>query len=124
VPGVGARLVVGAPARANSFRFQPQFPADGRRFLYFAMGVRRPGFMSPRSTVPRRPNNFSLTARLRGMRHGRRRGKRPSVFLRENAVMAQPFDPVRLTLTGPAYPVAILSGASLYPEYGALAVAS
>jgi len=128
VPDGGGTPVTVAKVDAPSteFRYQPQFLPDGRHFLYFAGGggkmngirvaaidaARSPQQLLPDSTVARYapPVAVGQSGHL--------------MFVRETTVVAQPFDPVRLTLTGPAFPVADGVGRFSVSENGALAYAS
>ncbi|MGQ0736207.1 MAG: protein kinase domain-containing protein [Acidobacteriota bacterium] len=90
------------PSRKETSHRFPQFLPDGRHYLFVAAGADardRAAYVGDLNSNDRRPLpgvaaevKYSSTGHL--------------VFIRDGALMAQPFDPDRLELTGQAFPVA------------------
>jgi Tol biopolymer transport system component len=82
----------------------PHFLPDGRHFLYMAIGSKAGGITDPRgifvgsldSKEPGRPLTAGSNPRF---------GNGHLVFVRGNTLLAQPFDPDRLTLSGQPVPL-------------------
>ena len=97
----------------------PEFLPDGRQFLYFSAGQSSGAFLSsldpPGEKATRlvtTPTNVAYSLLL-----GQRTGY--LLWLRGTTLMAQPFDPVRVRLSGDAVPVPGLgpiASATLYPR--------
>jgi WD40 repeat protein len=84
---------------------QPEFLPDGRHFLYFCFGSVAGGALDPKgffigSLDPSEAPRLLLT----GVRQARYAAGR-LLFVRNGTLMAQPFDPDRLMLSGSAVPV-------------------
>jgi tRNA A-37 threonylcarbamoyl transferase component Bud32 len=125
VPDRGGAPVAIANAAPPEFRFQPQFLPDGRRFLYYATGGKTTGIHVAAIDAARPPQLLlpdSTVARYAPPVAAGQSGH--LLFVRETTVMAQPFDPDRLTPTGPVFPVAASAGRFSVSENGALAYAS
>jgi dipeptidyl aminopeptidase/acylaminoacyl peptidase len=84
---------------------QPEFLPDGRRFLYFSFGTVEGGALAPKgvfvgSLDPAEPVRPLLT----GVRQARFAAGH-LLFVRDGTLMAQPFDPERLTLSDSPRPI-------------------
>ena len=86
-------------AHESSHRW-PQFLPDGRHFLYFSRQVEKSGIyvgsLDSKETKRILDTDFNAMYAPQGY----------LLFVRESALMAQPFDASRLELTGEAFPVA------------------
>jgi eukaryotic-like serine/threonine-protein kinase len=94
---------------------RPSFLPDGRHFVYRATAgpnaPRGPAFVASLGSPERtRLIDVDSTNVVYSRRH--------LLFLREAALMAQPFDPARLTLAGDAFPVAEQIQSFGSPPYG------
>jgi len=107
----------GAPAPAtgphpDESHARPFFLPDGRRFLYRVVANASPVFVgsldSPERT--RLLDSVDSTNVIYSQRH--------LLFVRGSTLMAQPFDPERLALTGEAFPVAEQIQTVGTPPYG------
>ncbi len=92
-------------ARGEFSHRWPQFLPDGKRFLYYAR-VGAPGTTSEENAVMAgslegTPPKLLLRAQSNAVY-----ASGSLLFLRENTLMAQPFDPDRLQLSGEAVPIA------------------
>jgi Tol biopolymer transport system component len=89
-----------ASRKETSHRF-PHFLPDGRHYLFVATGAEaqdRAAYVGDLESKERRP--------LQGIAAEVKYSSGRLVFIRDGALMAQPFDPDRLELTGQAFPVA------------------
>jgi Tol biopolymer transport system component len=84
---------------------QPEFLPDGRRFLYFSFGSLAGGALDPKGVfIGSLDASEPPRLLLAGVRQARYAAGR-LLFVRGGTLMAQPFDPDRLTLSGSAVPV-------------------
>jgi Tol biopolymer transport system component len=97
--------------RHNSNR-HPRFLPDGRHMLYLARGI-----TPPQSTLMVADLESGETADVMPLVTQAEYANGQLLFVREGALMAQPFDPKKLEFTGDAVPAAegvlVVSGASL-----------
>lgn len=123
----GGETVELAKAVAGESRFQPQFLPDGWHFLYYAAGANPEtdgvyvhslddGAQPKRLLPDRVPARYAPPAGPGESGH--------LLFSRETVLMAQPFDPVTLTLTGQAIPVVESAVRFSVSENGTLAYIS
>jgi Tol biopolymer transport system component len=123
----GGEAVELAKAVTGESRFSPHFLPDGRHFLYWAVGVNPAangiyvGSLSdgaqPKWLLPDRvPARYAPPAGPGESGH--------ILFSRETVLMAQPFDPGTLTLTGQAFPVVESAVRFSVSENGTLAYIS
>jgi Tol biopolymer transport system component len=120
----GPPVDVGKPA-AGEFRMQPQFLPDGRHFLYYTAGGKTNGIYVASldgATAPKRLLPDSTVARYAPPAAVGQSGH--LLFIRETTLMAQPFDPAALLLTGQMFTVAESVGRFSVSASGALAYAS
>ncbi|HEY7575468.1 MAG TPA: protein kinase, partial [Thermoanaerobaculia bacterium] len=82
----------------------PHFLPDGRHFLYFAGSHASTGLSN--NTVVLASLDSSETKRLMGARSDAIYSSGHLLFAQGTTLLAQPFDPKRLVLTGEAFPVA------------------
>ena len=118
VPAAGGAVVpVTVVAEGDVAHRFPQFLPDGRRFLYLRispdpdkMGV----YVGSIDAGPDAQSHNRVLATNRQAYYARRAGGGPGhlIFLRGGTLMAQPFDPDRLTLNGEA--VSIAEGVESY----------
>ena len=85
----------------------PYFLPDGRHFLYVAVAAREGGVTGPRAIYVGSLDSHDTPDPL-VMNSGSiaKYGDGQLVFVRENMLMAQPFDPKRFTLSGEPRPIA------------------
>jgi Tol biopolymer transport system component len=112
VPAAGGAVVpVTVVAEGDVAHRYPQFLPDGRRFLYLRvspdpdkMGV----YLGSIDAGPDAQSHDRLLATTRQAYYAARPGGGPGhlIYLRDGTLMAQPFDPDRLTLSGEASPIA------------------
>jgi Tol biopolymer transport system component/tRNA A-37 threonylcarbamoyl transferase component Bud32 len=108
--GGGTPIPVTAVAEGESGHKFPQFLPDGRRFLYLRvsndpklMGV----YVGSIDTKPEEQSSTRLLASNRQAYYASSGGDTGHlIFLRETTLMAQPFDPIALQLSGEATPIA------------------
>jgi Tol biopolymer transport system component len=109
--GEPAQLTEVDPDRHNSNR-HPRFLPDGRNVLYLARGI-----TPPQSTLMVVDLESGETRDVMQLVTQAEYADGHLLFVREGALMAQPFDPNRLEFTGDAAPMAegvlVVSGASL-----------
>jgi Tol biopolymer transport system component len=125
VPETGGVPVDVANAAPGESRLQPQLLPDGRHFLYYAAGGKTNGIHVAAldgATPPRQLLPDSTVARYAPPVAAGQSGY--LLFVRDTTLMAQPFDPAGLTLTGQMFPVADSVGRFAVSESGALAYAS
>jgi Tol biopolymer transport system component/predicted Ser/Thr protein kinase len=92
-------------AQGETQHFEPFFLADGRHFLYFAVGTRTGGPDDPHGIYVASIDSPDRKLLI----HGGSNAEYASgqlIFLRDRTLMAQPFDSRRLELIGDAVPVA------------------
>ncbi len=103
VPAAGGTpVVVTRVSEGERVHIAPFFLPDGRHFLYTAgstAGVRRAGIFVASLDSPD-------AKRLLDVPSNAAYADRHLLFLRDNTLMAQPFDPQTLTLSGTAVPIA------------------
>ncbi|HEU0175536.1 MAG TPA: protein kinase [Blastocatellia bacterium] len=116
VPATGGEpipVIGGEPAtapggyRQNSPMVRPYFLPDGRHFLHYAKASQEPGIYL--ASLDGKEERRLLTADSDGIYAASASGDASKgwlLFLREGALLAQPFDARRLTLTGDPFPVA------------------
>jgi serine/threonine protein kinase len=112
VPATGGkpeRVTVFDKSRGSGVHFVPRFLPDGRRFLYMQggnsehMGL----YVGSIDAAPQDQNPTRLLATGSAVVYAPGRGSLPDhlLFVRDGRVLAQPFDPARLTLAGDPVPV-------------------
>jgi serine/threonine protein kinase len=84
----------------------PAFLPDGRHFLFVAAGSRDGGVVGPRAVYVGSLDRGEGSKLLIDSGTNVRYGSGHVIFVRENVLMAQPFDADRLALTGEPRPVA------------------
>jgi Tol biopolymer transport system component/tRNA A-37 threonylcarbamoyl transferase component Bud32 len=109
--GGGTPVAITTLAEGEAGHKFPQFLPDGRHFLYLRasgdpaqMGV----FVGDIDAAPREQSRQRLLATNRQAYFSASSGGGPGhlIFLRESTLMAQPFDPDRMELSGEAVPIA------------------
>jgi Tol biopolymer transport system component/tRNA A-37 threonylcarbamoyl transferase component Bud32 len=114
-------------AREGAHKF-PQFLPDGRRFLYFrvsedlnVMGV----YVGSVDAKPEEQSSTRLLATNRQAYYSATAdGSGHLIFMRDTTLMAQPFDPATLQLSGDAAPIAENVDSFAIQSYGLFAVSN
>jgi Tol biopolymer transport system component len=111
---VPAPATIRGEGTAETGHTRPTFLPDGRHFLYRAnmsAAVRAPVFVASLDSTERTQLiEIDSTNVIYSQRH--------LLFLRETTLMAQPFDPDQLTMTGEPFPLAEQIRISGAPPYG------
>ena len=120
--GVPAPVTTLDLARHESFHGYPSFLPDGRHFLYLRSSSQAEEsgvYLGSLDAKPEQQNSKRLLNTPFGAVFAASTGAGPGhvLFLRENTLMAQPFDTNRLELAGEAVPIAEQVG-SLQGSYG------
>jgi Tol biopolymer transport system component len=89
------------PSAGDVLHRNPSFLPDGRHFLYVAAGRSRPGAaVGPRAVFVGSLDDMRKSTQLVASGTSIRYAQGRVIFVRENTLVAQPFDVDRLTLTG------------------------
>jgi Tol biopolymer transport system component len=115
----GTLIPVTALTEGETAHRWPQFLPDGRHFLYLRASAdsNRAGvYVGSLDTKPEEQSLKRLLATNRQAYFAESPGSVPGhlIFLRETTLMAQPFDPIRMELSGE--PVPIAEGVDSYPN--------
>jgi serine/threonine protein kinase len=127
VPAVGGPAVpITAVARGETGHRWPQFLPDGRHFLYLRVSSDPAQMGVYVGSIDTQPEAQSLTRLLATNREAYYAavpgGRGYLVFLRETTLMAQPFDPVQLVLSGEPGPIAEGVDSNALATYGLFSV--
>ncbi len=125
----GAPVALTAVGRSDTSHRFPQFLPDGRHFLYFLNSLDsnragvyvgaldgRPEAQSQTRIVATNREGYFTASATGGLGH--------LLFMRDSTLMAQPFDPDRLELSGEAVPVAEGVDSFLPQSYGMFSVSA